>query len=62
MDTIYKNNKSENSFMGKPPPTKPPVPPQKVNTLDNNKVKVDEDVDVGKNRVIILFCSCFNWL
>jgi hypothetical protein len=37
MDIIYKN-KSENSFMQKPPPQKPLVPPSKVDTLDNNKV------------------------
>ncbi len=30
--------------------------------LSKNDVAVDEDVDVKKNRIIILFCSCFNWL
>jgi hypothetical protein len=30
--------------------------------LSKNDVAVDEDVKVEKNRVIILFCSCFNWL
>lgn len=49
------------------PPKPEGVPPRNnplktAGVLSNNKVDVDEDVDVGKNNVYILLCSCFNWL
>jgi hypothetical protein len=33
-----------------------------VKALDDNKVDVDQDIKTKGNRVLILLCSCFNWL
>jgi hypothetical protein len=32
------------------------------NDLNNDKVKVKQDIETDRNNTYIMFCSCFNWL